>query len=125
MDSVFIEKLTAYTVIGAYQWEQQFRQKLEFDVEMGWDTRKAAASDELEDALDYAAVSRHIIEYVSQRQFALLERVAEEVAQQIMTTFAVRWLRLRVSKPGAVPEAARVGVLIERTTNAGAPSAHR
>ena len=46
MDIVFIEQLSVITTIGVYDWEQTIEQKLVFDIEMAWDNRKAAKSDD-------------------------------------------------------------------------------
>jgi len=117
MDIVFIEQLTVITTIGVYDWEQTIQQKLVFDVEMAWDNRKAAASDDVNDCLSYADVSEAIISHVAEGKFALVERVAEEVASLLIARFASPWVRIKVSKPGAVAQAAQVGVIIERGTN--------
>ncbi|MGL9736375.1 MAG: bifunctional dihydroneopterin aldolase/7,8-dihydroneopterin epimerase [Symbiopectobacterium sp.] len=116
MDIVFIEELTVIATIGVYDWEQTISQKLVLDIEMGWDSRKAAASDDVNDCLSYADVSEAVIAHVSSQPFALVERVAEEVAQLLMQRFAIPWLRIKVSKPGAVTQARQVGVVIERGT---------
>lgn len=55
-----------------------------------------------------------MLEHIEQGRFLLVERVAEEVAELIMTRFAVPWIRIRLTKPGAVPQAKGVGVIIER-----------
>lgn len=117
MDIVFIEQLTVITTIGVYDWEQTIDQKLVFDIEMAWDNRVAAGSDDVNDCLSYADVSETIIKHVSGGRFALVERVAEEVAQLLLTRFNSPWVRLKVSKPGAVAQAANVGVIIERGSN--------
>jgi dihydroneopterin aldolase len=114
MDIVFIEQLTAITTIGVYDWEQTIKQRLVIDVEMGWDNRRPAKSDNVADCLSYADVSDAILDKVENGRFALVERVAEELAELLMSRFAIPWLRIKVSKPGAVAAAARVGVIIER-----------
>jgi dihydroneopterin aldolase len=115
VDQVFIRGLAVEAVIGVYDWERSIFQPLVLDLEMGWDIRAAAAGDDLSATLDYAAVSRTVLDYVASSQFMLVEALAEHVAVLIMSEFAVPWLRLRVTKPGAVSEAAGgVGVLIER-----------
>lgn len=116
MDIVFIEQLTVITTIGAYDWEQTIKQKLVCDVEMAWDNRKAAASDDVNDCLSYADVSQAIISHLESGCFALVERVAEEIAALLMTRFGLPWVKIKVSKPGAVAQAAQVGVIIERGT---------
>lgn len=114
MDIVFIEQLNVITTIGAYDWEQTIKQKLVFDIEMAWDNRNSAASDDVNDCLSYADVSDAVIEHVASQNFALVERVAEEVATLLLTRFNTPWVRIKLSKPGAVAQAANVGVIIER-----------
>ncbi|WP_396245264.1 bifunctional dihydroneopterin aldolase/7,8-dihydroneopterin epimerase [Hafnia paralvei] len=114
MDIVFIEELTVITTIGVYDWEQTIRQKLVFDIELAWDNRKAALSDDVSDCLSYADVSEAVIKHVEPNQFALVERVAEEVAVMLMDRFNSPWVRIKLSKPGAVAHAKSVGVQIER-----------
>ncbi|ATF09724.1 Dihydroneopterin aldolase [Candidatus Enterovibrio altilux] len=116
MDLVFIEQLEVITTIGAYSWEQHIKQKLMFDIELAHDNKPAAASDNVGFTLNYAAVSEAVIQHIEQGHFLLVERVAEEVAFLIQTQFSVPWIRVRVSKPGAVPQARTVGVTIERGT---------
>jgi len=114
-DLIFIEGLTVFAQIGVYDWEQQIKQKLIFDVEMAWDTRQAAgAGGDVKLTLNYAQVSEFIIDYVQSKPFLLIERVANEVAEQLQQRFKITWLRLKLSKPKAVAQASNVGVIIER-----------
>ncbi len=117
MDIVFIEQLSVITTIGVYDWEQTIEQKLVFDIEMAWDNRQAAGSDDVKDCLSYADVSEAVLQHVGGGRFALVERVAEEVAELLLARFNSPWVRLKVSKPGAVAQAANVGVIIERGSN--------
>ncbi len=113
-DTVFIEGLVVETVVGVYDWERQVHQRLLVDLEMDWDNRPAAVSDDVCDALDYAAVSARVQSCLKALQPKLLERAAEVLAQQLQQDFGIHWLRLTIRKPGAVPEARAVGVCIER-----------
>ena len=119
MDIVFIEELSVITTIGVYDWEQTIQQKLVFDIEMGWDNRKAAASDDVNDCLSYADISDAVIKHVEMQRFALVERVAEEIADLLLQRFNSPWVRIKVSKPGAVAQARNVGVVIERGQRIG------
>ncbi|MGF1742720.1 dihydroneopterin aldolase [Vibrio profundum] len=114
MDKVFIEQLEVFTTIGVYDWEKQIKQKLVLDIEMAHDNRAAGSSDDVADALDYSKVSQMVLSHIETGRFELVERVAEEVAQQIMTQFSVPWVRIRLTKPRAVAQAKGVGVVIER-----------
>ena len=76
-DIIFIEKLTVFATIGVYDWEQQIKQKLVFDLEMAWDSRRAAAEDNVEYCLNYAEVSQFILDYVTNKP-----RVLQDKGQQ-------------------------------------------
>lgn len=115
MDHVFIEGLQIDTLIGIYDWERKIRQPLLFDLEMEFDNRVPAASDAIADTLDYKAVSKRLIAFVSESGFGLVETLAERCAQIILAEFPVAKLRLKLSKPGAVRGAKAVGVMIERS----------
>lgn len=114
MDIVYIRGLRVQTVIGVYAWEQRVRQSLVLDLEMAADMARAAASDDVADALDYEAVARAVRALAAETRFALVERFAEAVAQRLREGFGVPWLRVAVRKPGAVADAEGVGVVIER-----------
>ena len=122
MDKVFIEGLEVEALIGIYDWERRIRQPLQFDIEMAFDNRRPAASDKIEDTLDYKAVSKRLVEFVSQSGYGLVETLAERCAALILNEFAVSQVRLKLSKPGAVRGARAVGVWIERSKPAPAPA---
>ncbi|HGJ5875109.1 MAG TPA: bifunctional dihydroneopterin aldolase/7,8-dihydroneopterin epimerase [Arsenophonus sp.] len=115
MDIIFIEQLSVFTTIGAYDWEKTIQQKLLLDIEMGWDNQQAAKSDQVAYCLDYAQVSQVVIKHIETQKFALIERVAQEVADIILNQFGSPWVRVKVWKPNAVVQAKQVGVMIERT----------
>ncbi len=114
MDIVFIEDLRIETVIGIYDWEREIRQTVALDVEMAFDNRVPAASDDIVHTLDYKAVSKRLIAFVEAASFGLVETLAEQCAAIIRDEFGVAWVRVKLSKPGAVTGARNVGVLIER-----------
>lgn len=114
MDKVFIEGLEVDTLIGAYDWERNIRQCLVVDLTMHWDNTAPAANDELALALDYAVVSERIVQFAREASFELVETFAERLAACLREEFGIKWLRLRITKPGAVAAARGVGVEIER-----------
>ena len=114
MDQVFIEGLKIQTTIGFYQWEKEIKQTLVIDVVMAWDTAKAAQNDELAKTLDYSEISEQISAFANENPVDLLETLAERLAQHLMNVYSIPWLRLKIGKPGAVHNAATVGVSIER-----------
>ena len=114
VDTVFIKGLKAASVIGCYDWERDIRQTLVIDLELKADFSRAANTDALEDALDYAAISQRIISVCESSRFQLLEALSEHLARLLLAEFAITGLRLTINKPGAVSEAETVGVVIER-----------
>lgn len=114
MDIVYIRDLRIDTFIGIYDWEQQLRQTLSIDLEMATDVAATAAADDIAITLDYKAISDRLLAMIENQHFELLESLAEQIAAVLLDEFQVRWLRLRLGKPGAVPAAADVGVVIER-----------
>ncbi len=114
MDIIYLRDLRIETVIGIYDWERRIRQVVSLDLEMAADIRRAAASDAIEDTLDYKAVAKRLIEFVGDSEFQLVETLAERIAEIVRNEFGVQWVRLCLSKPGAVRGAGDVGVVIER-----------
>jgi len=114
MDTVFIEDLRIETVIGIYDWERKIRQVVAVDLEMAFDNRRPAATDDIDDTLNYKAVGKRLIAFVEGSSFQLVETLAERCAQIVLDEFKVPWLRLKLSKPGALRGSKAVGVVIER-----------
>lgn len=114
MDIIFLTGLTTECIIGIWDWERKVRQKVVIDLEMGADIRKAAASDHIDDTLDYKRVSKRVLQFVGDSQFQLVETMAEHIAKLVVTEFAVPWVRVKLNKQGAIRGSRDVGILIER-----------
>ena len=114
IDIVYVHDLRIETVIGVYDWERQVRQTVVIDIDMMADVAAAAKTDRIDDALNYKAVAKRVVAFVSASNFHLVETLAEHTAALVMAEFKVPWLRLRINKEGAVRGAKDVGVLIER-----------
>jgi len=119
MDIVYIRELEVRTIIGIYDWEREQRQVVSLDLEMGFDNRPAASTDNIDQALDYKAVAKRLIDFIEGSEFFLVETLAERVAEIVLNEFQVPWLRLRLGKPGAVTGSKDVGVVIERGSKLG------
>jgi dihydroneopterin aldolase len=115
LDEVLIEGLEVDATIGVYDWEQDIQQKLIIDLTLAWDCQRAGQSDSIDDALDYAAVSQAVERWIQAKPRALIETVAEGIAELLFKDFGVNEVQVKVSKPGAVPTANNVAVKIQRT----------
>lgn len=114
MDIIFIRELRIETIIGIYDWERNIKQPVVLDLEMATDISKAAASDHIDDTLDYKAVAKRLIAFVEASNFELVETLAEKITEIILQEFGVAWVRLVLNKAGAVRGASGVGIIIER-----------
>ena len=114
MDILYIRNLKVDAVVGIFSWEKRIRQPLHLDLEIAIDIRKAAATDDIQYALDYKTVSTRLTQFISQSEWHLIETLAEKIAALLMSEFGVTWLRLKLSKPAALPSADSVGLMIER-----------
>ena len=114
MDKIFIHALKAEAIIGIYDWERQVRQTVLIDLELAADIRKAAMTDSIDDTLNYKRVAKRILAFVESSQFHLVETLAEHVAMLVLDEFGISWVRITLSKPGAVRSSRDVGVSVER-----------
>jgi len=114
MDKIFLNELKVETVIGIWEWERKIRQTVIIDLEMSADVAKAAATDSVEDTLNYKLVAKRIQSFVADSSFQLVETLAERIAAIIREEFGVAWVKVRVNKVGAIRGSRDVGILIER-----------
>jgi 7,8-dihydroneopterin aldolase/epimerase/oxygenase len=98
-DLVSVRDLGVAAVIGVHPWEREIEQTLVVSVDMAADVRKAAASDDLADALDYSAVAETIAAVLRDGRFRLIETAAERVAERLLADFSLSWLHLELRKP--------------------------
>ncbi|HYM36252.1 MAG TPA: dihydroneopterin aldolase [Steroidobacteraceae bacterium] len=115
MDKIFLTGLTVECIVGVWEWERQVKQTVVLDIEMAVDIRKAAASEKLDDTIDYKKVSKRLQSFIGDSQFQLVETLTERVAEIIVKEFHVPLVKVKLNKTGALRGAKDVGVIIERT----------
>lgn len=114
MDTIRISGLKVETIIGVHAWEKKLPRTLLIDLELATDAARAAKSDAIADAQDYAAVADAAVSFAQASRLQLIETLAERLAEKLMKEFRTPWLRISVHKPGAVLAAHSVSVTIER-----------
>ena len=114
MDKVFINNLQVETIIGIFDWEREVRQVVSIDLEMEFDNKKAAKSDDIKDALDYKKVGKRVSSFIERSKCKLVERLAEQIAKLVLKEFPVSSVMVSVMKPGAMRGSESVGIRIIR-----------
>lgn len=114
MDKIFLTALNVECIVGIYDWERRVKQTVIIDVEMAADIRRAAATDSIEDTIDYKRVTKRLLQFVGESQYQLVETLTEQIGRVIVTEFGVSWVRVRLNKRGAIRGARDVGIEIER-----------
>lgn len=114
MDEIHLDGIVVEACIGVYDWEKGLRQRLVIDLCLFTDTRQAAASDDLNFAVDYEKVVQALNFVVANRHYQLIETMAEHIADTLCAMNHVHGVRVSVSKPNAVPQAKNTRVVIQR-----------
>ena len=114
MDKIFIHALKTEVIVGIFDWERQVKQTVLIDIEFSADIRKAALSDSIDDTLNYKKVAKRVLAFIEGSSFHLVESLAEHIAMLILEDFGVAWVRISLSKPGAIRSSRDVGVVLER-----------
>ena len=116
MDKIFLTGLKVEATIGIFEWERQIRQSLCIDLEVETNAAMAATDDRIDDAVDYKSIAKYIQNFVSTSEYQLIETLSHNLANELMQTFNIKWLHLRLNKAGAIRGAEGVGISIERST---------
>ncbi len=114
MDRIFLSEMKIETTVGIWEWEKRIKQQVIIDIEMSADIKKAAASDQIEDTLNYKAVAKSVRKLVEESSFQLVETMAEKISELVIGEHNVSWVRVKVNKPGAIRGSKGVGIIIER-----------
>lgn len=100
-DRIRLVNMVFYAYHGVFAAERRLGQRFEVDVDLAADLRRAGQSDDLADTLNYAEVYNVVKNAVTERPYHLLEALAERIAGDILASFEVAEVTVRVRKPGA------------------------
>src|SRR6202158_6118994 len=115
MDTLYIHALKTGAILGILDLERQVKQTVVVDIEISADVARAALSDSIDDTLNYKRVAKSVLAFVEESKFHLVEALAERIAMLILEDFGIAWVRISLSKPGAIRNSRDVGVTLERT----------
>ncbi|HEY9446295.1 MAG TPA: dihydroneopterin aldolase [Burkholderiales bacterium] len=114
MDIIYINDFRLALLIGVYEWERRVPQTVQLDIELAIPPARTQNSDAIADTIDYARVVGRIEQTLAEQHFLLVERLAEHIATLVMGEFGSPWVRVSVTKLGALKNVKRLGVTIER-----------
>ncbi len=117
-DIVYVRDLQVNALIGIYDWERQIRQRINIDLEMGWDNTQAAATDDIQYTLNYKAAAKMVVDLVKNSEYQLVETLAERIAELLLEKMQIPWVTVTLGKPKAVSGSREVGVIITRKRKA-------
>ena len=115
MDKVFIKDLRAHGIIGIYPHERHAPQDILINITVYTDTSRAAQTDDIADCVDYDALAKKVKSHAESAARLTVEALANDIAQLCLGERGVEKVNIRIEKTDAVPDAASVGVEIERS----------
>ena len=113
-DLILVEGLKISCVVGIHPWERVAQQPLIIDLEITTDVRKAAASEGIEDTVDYASACELSADIAREGRYQLIETLASELAEAILALPKTLAVAVTIRKPHAVKQARNVAVRISR-----------
>jgi 7,8-dihydroneopterin aldolase/epimerase/oxygenase len=117
-DRIFLHGLRTECIIGFIDWERQMPQTVLIDLELPCDAARAAATDRVADTIDYKRIAKRVLAWAQTSEYQLLETFAHRLALLLLEEFPLQWVKVRVSKPGAIRHSRDVGVTLQRDRSA-------
>ena len=114
MDIIFIKGLKCETILGVYDWERVGLRPVLIDLEIGSASNESFEHDNAKGLMNYDSISKRVTETLKTLHYKTVERLAEHIAALVLTEFHAPYVKVVIGKPGAVKNAAMVGVTIER-----------
>ena len=116
LDRIHIRDLSVEGIIGINPDERVTKQEVLVNVTLWVDTRPAAGSDDIADAVNYRTLNKALIKHIEEGEPFLVERLVGELAQLCFDADErVQEVEVTVEKPGALRHARSVGITIHRS----------
>lgn len=100
-DQIRITGLEVYAHHGVLAEEKEIGQPFLIDLTLHTDLRDAGSSDKLDSTVDYGEISKRVHDLVAESRFDLIEKVAHEVAESVLSDNRVNSVEVTVHKPQA------------------------
>ena len=113
-DQIHIKDLLLRAIIGIKADERLNKQDVIINLTLHTNVSRAA-SDDIDDTVDYRTITKQVISFVENSQFFLVEKMALEIATICLADPRVVRAVVTVEKPGAVRFTRSVGVTVDRS----------
>jgi len=114
-DRILIKDLSVPGILGINPEERVNEQEILINAVLWADTRPAAASDKIDDAVNYRTINKALIAHVREGKPMLVERLVQELVDICFDIEPrIRRVEMTVEKPGALRHARSVGISITR-----------
>ena len=114
MDIIILSEVKIQTKLGVPEWERMVPQTIVLDIEIAMPNSSSCVTDEITDTIDYGLVVARLRDTLNEKSFKLVEALAENLCQLIITEFKAPWVKIKVAKPGILPGVKSLGVVVER-----------
>ncbi|NLO22396.1 MAG: dihydroneopterin aldolase [Syntrophomonadaceae bacterium] len=101
MDQIIARKIACYGRHGVLEKEKSRAQRFEIDLNIYKDLSTAAAKDDLQYSVDYSEIFEQVRDIVENKSFNLIETLASNIADMILTEYPVEKVEVSVYKPQA------------------------
>jgi len=101
MDCIRIKNLKVNARHGVYEFERKKDGTFELDIELYLPLEKSGQSDKLEHTIDYDNIVSIATEAFIEKDYNLVEAVAESICEKLLNTLKVAQVVIRIRKPHA------------------------
>ena len=114
MNTLFLHDIQLQAIVGVYNWERLQPQSLLLDLDLSLPNNQAGLTDDLANAVNYADLVERLRQFVATTQRQLIEALAEDIAQWLLTEYPLDKVHLKLTKLGVLPKVGKIGIDIIR-----------
>lgn len=98
MSTIFLKNLVITAKHGVYDSEKVIEQRFKINLELEADNDLSSESDNVKDTIDYAYVRQVVINTIQNNTFNLIERLAQEISDQVLMDTRILQITVSISK---------------------------
>jgi dihydroneopterin aldolase len=111
-DKISILGIKAFGYHGVFAEEKESGQYFLADLEFTYNTKKAIKNDDLSHAINYASVAKIAKTIIEGQSRNLIEKVADDIAQELIKNLNIDWVKVTLHKPHAPLDIEFVDILV-------------